>query len=214
MFRLPPFLARQALILTAGASFLFLLTWTQPAGSARVEAVPAPSLAGRFLVAARGMRDPNFARTVIYMVQHDETGALGLVINRPLGEMPLSQVMTGLGLKGEGMEGSLRVHAGGPVEPNQPFLLHSSDVVVEQSMIVSQGVAVTSDPEILHRIGEGAGPRQALLVLGYSGWAPGQLEAEMARGDWGDVASDQAVVFDRDHETKWERTIQRFSIDL
>ena len=198
----------------AGLCALLLLFSAGPAESTRVQEEANAWLTGQLLVAARSMRDPNFMQTVIYMVEHNETGAFGLVVNRLAGEMRLSKIMQGLGLEGEGLDGSLRVHVGGPVEQQLPFVLHSADVVVESSRVVGPGIAVTTDPALLKLIGKGEGPLHALFILGYAGWAPGQLEGEMDRGDWGHVPSDEAVVFDEDYDTKWERAIEGFSIDL
>ncbi len=191
-----------------------LATWSGPAGSARTQDEGQEFLAGRLLVAARGMRDPNFSRTVVFMIEHHDEGALGLVINRPLGEAPLSKLMPGLGLEGEGAKGIMRLHVGGPVQPTSFFVLHSPDVTIEETMVVNSQVAVTTQPAFLNKIGQGDGPRHAILVMGYAGWGPGQLESEIARGDWGDIETDEAVVFDRDYETKWERAIQGVTIDL
>ncbi len=201
-------------ILAAALCGLMLATWSGPAGSARTQDEGQEFLAGRLLVAARGMRDPNFSRTVVFMIEHHDEGALGLVINRPLGEAPLSKLMPGLGLEGEGAKGIMRLHVGGPVQPTSFFVLHSPDVTIEETMVVNSQVAVTTQPAFLNKIGQGDGPRHAILVMGYAGWGPGQLESEIARGDWGDIETDEAVVFDRDYETKWERAIQGVTIDL
>ena len=201
-------------VLMAACCGLLMATWSGPAGSARTQDQGQEFLAGRLLVAARGMRDPNFAQTVVFMIEHHDEGALGLVINRPLGEAPLSRLMQGLGMKGEGAKGSVRLHSGGPVRPSSFFILHSPDVAIEETMVVNNLVAVTTQPAFLNKIGEGTGPRHAILVMGYAGWGPGQLEAEIARGDWGNIETDEAVVFDQDYETKWERAIQGVTIDL
>ncbi len=201
-------------VLAAALCGLALAAWSAPAGSARTQDEGPQFLAGRLLVAARGMKDPNFARTVVFMIEHHDEGALGLVINRPVGEAPLSKLMPGLGLEGDGAEGSMRLHVGGPVQPTSFFVLHTPDVTIEETMVVNGQVAVTTQPDFLNKIGHGDGPRHAILVMGYAGWGPGQLESEIARGDWGDIEIDEAVVFDRDYETKWERAIQGVSIDL
>lgn len=173
-----------------------------------------PSLAGQLLVATEQMPDPRFARTVIYMVRHDATGALGLVVNRPVAEVPLAELLERSGLPGRDVAGTVRVHAGGPVEPTRVFVLHTTDFMGRESHTVGDGVAVTGHPEVLDAMARGQGPRRSLLVLGYAGWAPGQLEGEIERGGWISVRGDEALLFDDDHARKWERAMARRRIDI
>ncbi len=174
----------------------------------------ARGLAGQFLVATDQMPDPRFSRTVIYMVRHDDTGALGVVVNRPLGDMRLADVLERFGLEGQAASGSIRVHYGGPVDPGRGLVLHTADYAGAGSQVIEDGIAVTTHAEILDAIAHGKGPRRSLLVLGYAGWAPGQLEGEIGRGGWISVVADEALLFDGDHERKWERAMARRRIDL
>ena len=182
-------------------------------------AAPAPAqdgpwLKGRLLVASPEMGDPNFKETVIYMLEHTAEGALGLVINRPIGELQLADLLDQMQLDSEGAEGTVAVYAGGPVEPNKSYVLHSTDRLHEHSEQIDDEVAVTAPPYFFDTFGGGDGPSASLLILGYSGWAPGQLESEMAQGAWEDVESDGDLVFDPDIAGKWERALQRVTIDL
>jgi putative transcriptional regulator len=178
-------------------------------------AEPRPaSLAGQLLVATSDMKDPRFARTVVYMVRHDENGAQGLVVNRPLREVPLSVLLAQTGMESQGVQGTIRLHAGGPVEALRIFVLHTADYTTEGTLVVKDGIALTWEPDVLRAIAEGKGPRRALLALGYSGWAPGQLEGEMKTGAWVRAPADEALVFDDDYSTKWERATARRKIDL
>jgi putative transcriptional regulator len=172
------------------------------------------SLAGQFLVATDGLRDPRFTRTVIYMTNHGPGGAMGLVVNRPLAEVPLAKLLAGLGVEAEGMAGTIRMHYGGPVETRQGFTLHTADYRGEDTVQVSGGLALSMNPEILRAIGTGAGPRRYLVALGYAGWAPGQLEDEIRRGSWEIVRADEGILFDDKYETKWERAMARRTIVL
>ena len=172
------------------------------------------TLAGQLLVARDELRDPRFVRSVIYVVHHDSTGAMGLIINRPIGEAPLSELLEQAGLEGMGVKGKIRVHFGGPVEPRQGFVLHTADYNIEGTEVVKDGIAVTARPEILRAIGAGTGPRQSLFALGYAGWAPGQLEAEIKAGAWEIVPVDEALVFDESADTKWDRAMARQTIYL
>jgi putative transcriptional regulator len=168
----------------------------------------AASLAGRLLVATEEMGDPRFARTVILMIQHDASGAMGLVINREAGRVPVAALLHDLGVDATGTSGEVRVYLGGPVEPGRAFVLHTPDYAADGTQTIG-GVAVTAQPEILQAIGRGAGPKQFLFLLGYAGWAPGQLEAEMRSGHWVDVPADDRIIFDQRAETKWERALAR-----
>lgn len=162
-------------------------------------------LTGRLLVATPEMGDPRFARTVIYMVSHNEDGAMGLVINRPFARGPISDLLKGLGVESEGASGEIVLHYGGPVKPGQAFMLHSNDYVGDGTTVVDDGIAVTADPEALRAISRGKGPRQSLFLFGYAGWGPGQLEAEIKAKAWFSIPSEEALIFDAEAETKWDR---------
>lgn len=201
----------------AGTALVILLTLAvigvcvaQPA-AARPE---IGSVTGQLLVATPQIGDPRFMRTVIYMVAHDANGAMGLVVNRPIGSVPLARLLDELGIGSEGISGIIRVHYGGPVEAPRGFVLHTADYVPKGTLIVKDGMALTSQPEILRAIAGGTGPRRSLFALGYAGWGPGQLEAEIKAGDWVTVQADQALVFDDDYDRKWERAMARRIIDL
>ena len=172
------------------------------------------SLAGQFLVATNELRDPRFVQTVVYMIRHDPNGAMGLVVNRPMGEGSLARLLDGLGIDSQGVGGDIRVHYGGPVEPTRGFVLHTAEYSVEGTQAVKDGIAVTSQPEILRAIGTGSGPRRALFAIGYAGWARGQLEGEIAAGAWVVVPADEALVFDENYGKKWERAMARRIITL
>ena len=177
--------------------------------------VQSAGLTGQLLVATPELEGPTFTRTVIYMVRHDARGgAMGLVVNRQLGEVPMAVLLRQSGLPGEGAKGSVRLHVGGPVEATRIFVLHTDDYAGPDTVRVGNGVAITSEPSILTSIIEGKGPRRARFTLGYAGWAPGQLEAEMKAGYWAVVPSDDAILFDDAYETKWDRAMAKRRISL
>ena len=179
--------------------------------------VPAfPSLKGRLLVAAPGMPDPRFAETVIIMVQHDADGALGLIVNRPIGAEPAGRLLRRLAGLDPGNEGGpvVRIHFGGPVEPLQGFFLHTPDYRLNDTVAVTDQVSVTSDLGILRDLAVGKGPERGFLALGYAGWSPGQLENELRRKDWVTVESDKALVFDNDMASRWQRAMDKRGVDL
>lgn len=166
------------------------------------------SLAGKLLVAKPELLDPNFRRTVIFMVRHDATGALGLVVNRVAGSTEYSALLEDLGVEPEGVEGTVSIHYGGPVGPKRAFVLHSSEYSVPSSIHVNDRYAVTMNAEILKAMARGKGPKRALFAVGYAGWSAGQLEGELARGGWVVAPADREIVFGDDYPTKWKRAFE------
>ncbi|MBF8288372.1 MAG: uncharacterized protein HW381_1480 [Candidatus Rokubacteria bacterium] len=196
----------------AAAVVLGAALWAAEPASTQAQNVHLP---GQLLVATPELDDPRFTGTVIYMVRHDaRTGAMGLVVNRQLGEVPMAVLLKQSGLPSEGAKGSVRLHVGGPVEATRIFALHTDDYAGPDTVKIGNGVAITSEPSILKSIAEGKGPRRARFTLGYAGWAPGQLEAEMKAGYWVVVPSDDAILFDDADETKWDRAMARRRINL
>ena len=180
----------------------------------RAQAPPRRSLAGRVLVATEAIRDPRFARTVIYLMRHSEEGALGLVINVPMGEIPFERALKPLGLEAPPGSGDLQVYYGGPVEPGQGFILHTPDWKSDGTTVVNEHFAFTQDPKILESMARGTGPRRALFFLGYAGWAPGQLDAELTTGSWAVAAADERLVFETDPVQKWIEAMARRILEL
>jgi putative transcriptional regulator len=177
----------------------------------------APGLAGQFLVATETLRDPRFARTVIYIVRHEASGAMGLVVNRPVRDMPLGPMLRKFGLDDRGVTGSVRAHYGGPVEIGQGFLLHTAEYATQGTSQIAGDIALTPTPGVLTALSDiahGAGPRKSLFAVGYAGWAPGQLEGEIERGAWITVLADEALLFDEDHARKWDRATARRRITI
>ncbi len=185
-----------------------------PGRAAPTEGTWNDSLAGRLLVASENMGDPRFHRTVIYMVEHNSTGAMGLIVNVPVGAVPTSRLLERLGLNAEGVLGEIQVYFGGPVDPGRGFLLHSTDVLLKDSVRVDARVAMTGQPEMLRAIARGEGPAQSVFTLGYSGWGPGQLESELAKDAWFVIPADMSLVFASDPADSWERAAARRSFDL
>ena len=182
------------------------------AGGLAPGAAQAASLTGKVLVASEGMPDPRFQETVIYMVDHDENGALGLVVNKPIATGPAGALLDQLGIDvdeyGFDLQGSVTLHYGGPVDPGRGFVLHSADYEIDGTQYVSNGIALTINPEALIDIALGQGPRRSLIIFGYSGWGPSQLEGELARGDWTVTDADADLVLGTDHEDKWRRSLR------
>jgi putative transcriptional regulator len=201
--RIPLILA--ALLLPAALLHAATTDATGPSGS---------SLAGQLLVASPQIAGPPFYHTVILMVSHDSTGALGIVINQPLEERSLASVLEGVGIKESGVKGSILIFAGGPVEPQAGFVIHSSEYHGDKTLDIDGHVAMTSSPQILRDMGHNKGPKKCLLAFGYAGWGPGQLEAEIARHDWFTEPEDPKLVFDDDRGGLWDEAMARRTRDL
>jgi putative transcriptional regulator len=184
-------------------------------------ALPAPadvpqhnSLAGQLLIAAPAMSDPRFYQTVILMVRHDRDGAFGIVINRPLQERPLASVLALLGSNDAAPEGTIRIFAGGPVQPEMGFVVHSTDYRRPETLDIDGRVAMTASRDILRDIARKQGPKQSLLAFGYAGWGAGQLEGELERRAWFTAPDDVALLFELDREKVWGEAMKRRTQDL
>ncbi len=171
-------------------------------------------LTGQLLVAMPTMRDPRFTRSVIYLCAHNAEGAMGLVVNRLVGSITFPDLLEQLGIEPGGESGLIRVHFGGPVEAERGFVLHSTDYVQSGTMMVDSDVALTGTIDILRDMAGGHGPRKSLLALGYAGWGPGQLDAEIQANGWLSVPADESLVFDDGLDDKWERAIGKIGIDF
>ena len=174
----------------------------------------AAELVGKFLVATDGMTDPRFAGTVIYLCDHSEGGAMGLVVNRPVKRVPAADLMDGLGLPGDGAAGEVTLHYGGPVEVDRAFVLHGSDYGRGGASDVADGVRLSSGATIFEDIAAGRGPEQRLVALGYAGWGPSQLDMEIAAGVWEVAPADLGLLFDPEADGDWERILHGGGIDI
>ena len=181
--------------------------------SSKILDEPPQYLAGQLIIAMPGMQDPRFEKSVIYMCAHNEDGAMGLVINRALDSLTFPDMLEQLGIDAVGTGDKINVHFGGPVESGRGFVLHSRDYLQEATMVVDQDVALTATIDILKAIAGGDGPDQSLLALGYAGWGPGQLDAEIMANGWLSVAADNDLVFGPDLDAKWDRAMSKIGID-
>ncbi len=171
-------------------------------------------LTGQCLVAMPGMQDPRFEHAVVYLCAHSAEGAMGIVLNRELPDMPLSKLMEQLNIPLTPGCDDMPVHFGGPVEPGRGFVLHSADFMADSSMLVDSRRALTATLDILRAVAEGRGPRQCLMALGYSGWGAGQLDGELRDNAWLVVPADDALLFGRENPRKWHRAIAKLGIDV
>lgn len=173
------------------------------------------SLQGRFLIAMPTMEDSRFSQAVIYMCSHSDDGAMGLIINKLAAHISFPELLDQLHIETHGLApADVPVHMGGPVDTGRGFVLHSRDYGGEGSTLqVGDGVALTATTDILRAISEGNGPDNFLLLLGYAGWAPGQLEAEIKANGWLVCDGDPSVVFQPDTGGKWAAALAHLGVD-
>ena len=174
----------------------------------------ASAIEGALLVAMPGMGDPRFTQSVIYVCSHGADGAMGLMVNKPVRELSAPDLLRQVGIaKAEAAE-ALAVHLGGPVETGRGFVLHSDDWESPgATKPLRDGLALTATLEILRDIARGRGPAKAVLALGYAGWAPGQLEAEIQANGWLTCPADSELIFGVDDGAKWTGALRKIGVD-
>ena len=178
------------------------------------------TLDGQFLIAMPNMGDPRFERTVIYLCAHSHEGAMGFVINQTMERPTLPEFLRQLSIIEEDEEDRvpadlihLPLCTGGPVEPGRGFVLHSPEYSLESTVPIDDQISLTATLEILRAIATGRGPKRILLALGYSGWASGQLEEEIASNGWLTSDVDAELLFDRSYETKYDRALRQLGVN-
>lgn len=171
-------------------------------------------LTGQLLIAMPGMGDPRFETAVVYMCAHSPEGAMGLIVNKQINELMLTDLLDQLDIpRGHGADG-IGVHFGGPVENGRGFVLHSPDYASEGSTLeVDDQFGMTATRDILADIAKGAGPARRILALGYAGWGPGQLEGELAQNGWLTCEADPDIVFAGNNFGKWEAALRSMGIE-
>ena len=172
------------------------------------------SLKNQFLIAMPGLEDPNFSRTVTYICEHAEHGAMGIVVNRPT-EIQLSEVLEQMDIGGESAEvGHQIVYLGGPVEAERGLVLHTPGHDWEATTPIGDGICITTSRDILEAMSQGEGPTKTLVALGYAGWAAGQLEEEMQTNAWLSTPAKASIIFDLPVEQRWEAAAGLLGVDL
>lgn len=171
-------------------------------------------LTGKLLIAMPGMTDPRFDRSVVFLCEHSEDGAMGLIVNKVAGDVDVDKLLEQLDISRTADTDPPDLHIGGPVETGRGFVLHSPDYKTESATLdVTAEIALTATLDILHDIAAGKGPRQALLALGYAGWGAGQLERELQANGWLTCDSSAALVFDADPAAKWATALGTLGVD-
>jgi putative transcriptional regulator len=178
-------------------------------------------LDGQMLIAAPAMSDDRFSRSVIYICAHSSEGAMGIVVNQPAPHISFPDLLVQLDvipeadrILVEARREHVKVLKGGPVETGRGFVLHSSDFFIENSTLpIDEGICLTATLDILKAIAKGKGPANAILALGYAGWAPGQLETEVLGNGWLHCPADAELIFGTDTARKYERALRKIGIE-
>ncbi|MDX1605571.1 MAG: YqgE/AlgH family protein [Candidatus Competibacterales bacterium] len=171
-------------------------------------------LSNQFLIAMPSLADPNFARTVTYICSHDDSGALGIVINRPL-ELTLGELLDHIQLPAPRQPlVDQTVFSGGPVQPQQGFVLHDPIGDWDSTLQVSERLGLTTSSDILQALSEDRGPQRMLVALGYAGWGAGQLEQELVDNAWLSGPADTDILFETPVEHRWAAAAALLGVDL
>jgi putative transcriptional regulator len=176
--------------------------------------VPAEPPAGNLLIASAQIQDPRFYHAVILILQHNQDGAFGIIINHPLASETIANLLAAAGEVDNSVEGTVTVLSGGPVQPELGFVVHSTDYRRGDTMAVDGKVAMTASREVLKDIGHHHGPKNCFFAFGYAGWSAGQLEGEIARRDWFTALEDADLVFGEDRGSVWDKALARRGTDL
>jgi len=171
------------------------------------------SLRDHFLIAMPGLTDPLFSRSVTYICDHSEQGAMGIVLNQPL-DMKLGDVFEQLAIDYQSVLGDYPVLAGGPVNMQRGFVLHRDQGTWESTLRITSEISLTASRDIVSAIAQKQGPKHAQFALGYAGWSPGQLEEELSANAWLLVPADTRIIFDTPIEERWAATAKQLGVDL
>lgn len=176
--------------------------------------VDAASLKNQFLVAMPSLEDENFRHTVSLLCEHNDDGAIGLIINRPT-ELKLTTMLDQMSVEHEALNSEEHVvFWGGPVQPERGFVVHHAPGGWESCMKVADNLFITTSRDVLTAIGRGEGPKQFMVTLGYAGWGAGQLETEMLQNAWLNTPVDSAVLFEVPARTRWQAATRLLGLEV
>ncbi|WP_228370252.1 YqgE/AlgH family protein [Methylococcus capsulatus] len=202
------------------STVLLVLSAALALGSAASAYVRPPEIpeghadtSGQFLVAHPKMPANIFAHSVIYVVSHNADGAMGLIVNRLAGAGPLGKLLEAFGLASKAQR-EIKLYLGGPVGIGQGFVLHSDDYAGASTRALKKGLSLSTGLDVLEAIARGRGPRQVRMLFGYAGWSPGQLDGEIARGDWLLAPADTSLIFSEEPDKVWEEALKHAGLPL
>lgn len=172
------------------------------------------NLTNHFLIAMPALADPNFHRTVTYVCAHNEEGAMGIVINRPL-DLSLGEVLGHMEMEStDARARKMRVLQGGPVQRERGFVIHRPAGEWDAVLEVGDDIGVATSRDILAAIARGEGPERAVVALGYAGWGAGQLEREVGENAWLSCPATMDIIFDAPYEERWEAAAHLVGVDF
>ncbi len=182
-------------------------------GMAENSDIATTNLTGHLLIAMPGMADPRFDLSVVFVCDHSDEGAMGLIVNKPTPDIDMSALLSQLSIENPaGLDGT-KVRYGGPVEMGRGFVLHSPDYTsVVTTLDVTPDLKMTATLDVLEDLGQGQGPERWLMMLGYAGWGPGQLENEIAENAWLVGPSSADLIFDLTDGQKWEAALESIGV--
>lgn len=170
---------------------------------------------GKMLAAMPGISDERFEKALIYLCAHTEEHAMGIVVNKPVGELTLPDLLHQLQIPSSIALPPDPVLYGGPVDRDRGFVLHSDDYQCDDAtVIVGEGVGLTATKDVLQAIAAPGGPAHSVLALGYAGWGPGQLEEELSENVWLTIDASPSLIFSTDLAGKWARAIESLGLNL
>jgi len=174
----------------------------------------ATDLTNHFIIAMPSLNDINFSRSVTYICEHNDDGALGVTINRP-SDIHLFEIYEQLDLREYDQQASQKtVFMGGPVQQERGFLLHRPNGNWDSSLKVTENISITTSKDILQAMAKGEGPDDVLIALGYAGWAAGQLEQELAENTWLSCPATEEIIFETESEKCWDAAAKLLGVDL
>ncbi|MCW8876709.1 MAG: YqgE/AlgH family protein [Kangiellaceae bacterium] len=171
-----------------------------------------PSLKNHLLIAMPTLKDIHFSRSVTLLCEHNEDGAMGLVINHPL-EFSTTELLEHMEIPCSLNQNINPVFAGGPVQVDRGFVVHRAENIWKSSIILDKDISITTSSDILHAIGRHEISDEAFIALGYAGWEAGQLEREIMENSWLTVPVDPSIIFSTDIEKRWEKAVEILGID-
>lgn len=176
--------------------------------------IPTLSLQDHFLIAMPGIADRHFSQSVVYVCAHSEEGAMGLVINHPMADLHLSQILEQVKIKSDIPKINQQpVLLGGPVQHERGFILHRPNSTWGSTLMTGSDMGVTSSQDILESMAMGAGPEETMVVLGCAGWSPGQIESEISENSWMTVPASADVIFHTPYGDRWRAALKLLGID-
>lgn len=170
------------------------------------------NLTGKLLIAMPEMGDPRFARSVVLIAAHSTDGAMGLIINKPINDLRLFDLIAQIGVQKTSQGRNLAVHFGGPVDPARGFVLHSDDYLSSDPMHAGPGLLMSATQDVLKALSTGGGPQNALIAMGYAGWGSGQLEQELSANGWLTCDASDALIFDTHYDDTWSKALATIGV--